>query len=49
MIGKLHLEKITLKNSNYRKAIETCKNSQLVVMSLEPQQEIGLEVHKETD
>jgi mannose-6-phosphate isomerase-like protein (cupin superfamily) len=49
MKGKLHLEKITLKNNNYRKVLETCKHSQLVVMSLDPQQEIGLEVHKETD
>jgi mannose-6-phosphate isomerase-like protein (cupin superfamily) len=49
MKGKLHLEKLTLKNNNYRKVIDTQKFAQLVVMSLLPKEEIGFEVHKTTD
>lgn len=49
MNGKLHLEKLTLKNNNYRKVVQTCKHSQLVIMSLLPSQEIGLETHNTTD
>lgn len=49
MIAKLHLEKITLKNNNYRQVLFTGKHAQLVIMSLLPKQEIGMEVHKTTD
>ena len=35
----------TLKNTNFRKVLYTAKNSQLVVMSINPVEEIGEEVH----
>ena len=44
-----NIERITLENSNYRKVIHTGKVMQLVVMTLEPGEEIGLEVHDDTD
>ena len=40
-----NIEKITKKNSNFRKVLYTAKHSQLVVMSLKPREEIGEEVH----
>ena len=43
------IEKETLENSNFRKVIYTGKHAQLVVMSLAPGEEIGLEVHPEVD
>lgn len=39
------IEAETLGNDNFRKVLHTAKNSQLVVMSLEPKEEIGEEVH----
>ena len=42
------IEKITLKNDNYRKVVGTTTNMQLVLMSLEPLQEIGFEIHHHT-
>jgi len=36
-------------NSNFRKVIYTGKNSQLVLMSLKPLEEIGSEVHEDND
>ena len=44
----MNIEKITKENKNYRKVLETNKNSQLVVMSLKPQEEIGFETHSHT-
>jgi mannose-6-phosphate isomerase-like protein (cupin superfamily) len=44
-----NIETITLKNNNYRKVINTTKRSQLVVMSLKPLEEIGMETHKTKD
>jgi mannose-6-phosphate isomerase-like protein (cupin superfamily) len=44
-----NIEKDTLENNNYRKVLYTGKYSQLVLMSLRPQEEIGLEVHPEND
>jgi len=41
----IDIEKTTLQNDNFRKVINTAKNSQLVVMSLLPGEEIGTEVH----
>jgi mannose-6-phosphate isomerase-like protein (cupin superfamily) len=38
-----------LENENFRKVLYTGKNSQLVLMSLKPGEEIGLEVHPEND
>jgi mannose-6-phosphate isomerase-like protein (cupin superfamily) len=40
-----NIEKLTLENENFRKVIYTAKNSQLVLMSLLPGEEIGQEVH----
>ncbi len=43
------IEDLTLRNNNYRKVISTGKYQQLVLMSLKPLQEIGLEKHNHTD
>lgn len=40
-----NIEKISLENENFREVLYTARNSQLVVMSLAPQEEIGAEVH----
>lgn len=40
-----NIEKETLENKNFRKVLYTAKNSQLVLMSLKPREEIGLETH----
>lgn len=39
------IEKATMQNDNFRKVLHTAKNSQLVVMSLQPGEDIGSEVH----
>ncbi len=39
------IEKLTINNDNFRKVVGTTSNMQLVLMSLEPNQEIGLEIH----
>lgn len=44
-----NIKKITKENNNFRKVIFTGKHSQLVVMSLAPHEEIGEEVHPNTD
>lgn len=44
-----NIEKETLENNNFRKVLYSGKYSQLVLMSLKPNEEIGLEVHKEND
>lgn len=44
-----NIEKETLENENFRKVIYTSKHSQLVLMSLLPGEEIGLETHADTD
>lgn len=44
-----NIEKDTLKNKNFRKVLYTSKHSQLVLMSLKPNEEIGMEVHSEND
>jgi len=40
-----NIEQATLENTNFRKVLYTAKNSQLVVMSIPPGGEIGLETH----
>jgi mannose-6-phosphate isomerase-like protein (cupin superfamily) len=40
-----NIEKLTEENENFRKVLYTAKFSQLVVMSLKPGEEIGMEVH----
>ncbi len=39
------IEKATLENTDFRRVLYTAKNSQLVVMSIPPGEEIGMEVH----
>ena len=41
----INIEKATMENDNFRKVLNTAQNSQLVVMSLLPGEEIGMEVH----
>lgn len=43
------IEEETLANNNFRKVIFTGKFSQLVLMSLKPGEEIGMEVHESVD
>jgi mannose-6-phosphate isomerase-like protein (cupin superfamily) len=45
----INIESATLENGNYRKVLYTSKHSQLVLMSLKPKEEIGMEVHEEND
>ncbi|MGZ4945501.1 MAG: cupin domain-containing protein [Halobacteriota archaeon] len=45
----IDIEKTTLGNGNFRKVLYTSKHSQLVLMSLKPEEDIGMEVHKEND
>lgn len=44
-----NIEQDTLANDNFRKVLYTGKHMQLVLMSLEPGQDIGLETHHEND
>lgn len=44
-----NIEKITQTNKNFRKVLFTGQHVQLVVMSLDPQEDIGKEVHTTTD
>ncbi|HML25280.1 cupin domain-containing protein [Methanomethylovorans sp.] len=45
----IDIENATLENGNFRKVLYTSKHSQLVLMSLKPLEEIGMEVHEEND
>jgi mannose-6-phosphate isomerase-like protein (cupin superfamily) len=44
-----NIEKATLENNYFRKVLYSGKHSQLVLMSLKPKEEIGLEIHAEND
>jgi mannose-6-phosphate isomerase-like protein (cupin superfamily) len=44
-----NIEKDTLENNNFRKVLYTGNHSQLVLMSLLPKEEIGMEIHKNND
>ena len=44
-----NIEKLTTQNSNFRKVLYTGAHSQLVLMSLKPKEEIGMEIHPDTD
>lgn len=46
---KGNLEELTLANTNFRQVLYTAKDCQLVLMSLLPGEEIGLETHEEGD
>jgi len=43
------IEKSTVENGQFRKVLYTGKHSQLVLMSLKPREEIGMEVHPDND
>lgn len=45
----INIEKATLENNNFRKVLYTAKHSQLVLMSLKPGEDIGMEVHENDD
>ena len=42
----VNIEQVTKDNENFRKVLYTATKSQLVVMSLKPGEEIGMEVHE---
>jgi mannose-6-phosphate isomerase-like protein (cupin superfamily) len=44
-----NIEKDTIENTNFRKVLYTSKHSQLVLMSLRPMEEIGMEIHLDND
>jgi len=44
-----NIENDTLGNDNFRKVLYTGKHCQLVLMSLVPNEEIGMEVHTDND
>ena len=44
-----NIEKDTLANDNFRKVLYTSKHSQLVLMSIAANSEIGMEVHADND
>lgn len=44
-----NIEEETLGNDNFRKVLYTAKHSQLVLMSLKPGEEIGMEIHADND
>ena len=46
---KGNIEELTLNNSYFRQVLFTGPHSQLVLMTLKPKEEIGIEVHSEND
>lgn len=44
-----NIEKLTIGNENYRQVISTNEKMQLVLMSLKPKEQIGMEIHPNTD
>lgn len=44
-----NIESLTLNNTNFRQVVFTAKHSQLVLMCLQPNEEIGLESHPDVD
>jgi mannose-6-phosphate isomerase-like protein (cupin superfamily) len=50
MIGyATDIERDTLANQDYRRVLYTGRNTQLVLMTLQPREEIGVETHEEHD
>lgn len=43
------IEKATLENGDFRHVLYTAKHCQLVLMSLKPGEDIGMEIHTEND
>lgn len=46
---KDNIERLTLANDNFRRVLYTAGHCQLVLMSLKPNEEIGMEVHTDND
>ncbi len=46
---KQNIEQLTVENNSFRKVLYTSEHMQLVLMTLNPQEEIGLETHMEND
>ncbi len=46
---KENIEKLTVANENFRRVLYTGAHMQLVLMSLKPLEDIGLEIHQEND
>jgi len=44
-----HIEELTRKNTYFRQVLFTAPHSQLVLMALQPNEEIGMEVHPAND
>lgn len=44
-----NIENLTLSNNNFRQVLFTGQHTQLVLMSLAPGEEIGMEIHETTD
>lgn len=44
-----NIEEATLLNTNFRTVLYSAKHSQLVLMSLKPNEEIGMEIHPDND
>ena len=40
------IEKLAITNQDFRQVLYTAKNCQLVVMSIQPKEEIGMEIHQ---
>ncbi len=46
---KDNIEKLTTENNNFRKVLYSGEHCQLVLMSLLPNEEIGMEIHPDND
>jgi mannose-6-phosphate isomerase-like protein (cupin superfamily) len=46
---KINIKNATETNTNFRRVLYTGEKSQLVLMTLQPEEEIGLETHEEND
>ena len=46
---KDNIENLTVENEDFRRVLYTGERAQLVLMSLKPKEEIGLEVHEDND
>jgi mannose-6-phosphate isomerase-like protein (cupin superfamily) len=44
-----NIEKKTVENTYFRQVLYTAKNMQLVVMALQPSEDIGVEIHAKVD
>lgn len=44
-----NIEQVTVENDDFRRVLYTGKNLQLVLMTLQPGEEIGAEVHEDRD